>query len=97
MLDTTTSDTIPPGSVQDRREHETTGDSDYHVLRLADYLRAHFPRQMEVTRQYVEHPVDVAIRLLAGLSSHSPQVTEHCKEPYCNKPLHHADEHGWIN
>lgn len=97
VLDTTTSDTVPPGSAQDLGTHEKTGNSDYHVLRLTEYLREHFPHQMEVTRQFAEHPVDVAIRLLAGLSSQAPQVAEHCKEPYCNRPKGHADDHGWVN
>lgn len=97
IMDTTTSDLLPRGSAQERRLNEQAPDSDYQVLRLAEYLRENFPQQMRVNRQFPEHPVDIAIRLLAGLASQAPAVAAHCDAPYCNLPKGHVEDHGWIN
>lgn len=67
---------------------------------LEGYLRESFPEEFRRTnRQVPETPVEIAIRLLAGLHAHvaagSPDVR--CQERFCNKARGHTDAHGWVH
>lgn len=67
------------------------------VNRLNSFLMTRFPRQMDLTnRQKGESPVDVAIRLLSGLGT-SGTGLQRCPEQYCNLPMDHDGEHGYVN
>jgi len=93
--DTTTADTIPPGA----KSHERlNGSPVQQIARLKAYLNQAHPEEMVATnRQHPEHPADIAIRLLQGMSAVHPTAVTRCAQNYCNKPDGHADEHGWVN
>ena len=80
-------------------EKPKQGAPPHQVRRLRDYLDSAFPGAALPG----EHPADTAIRLLRGLSAQPGphQVAEalkpRCGEQYCNKPVGHLDEHGWVN
>jgi hypothetical protein len=64
--------------------------------RLNSFLMTSFPREMQRTNRAVpESPVDVAIRLLRGLGSTGTGVR--CSQEYCNLPIDHDGDHGFIN
>jgi hypothetical protein len=66
------------------------------INRLNTFLMTTFPRATGGhNRQMAETPVDVAIRLLSGLSATG--VYARCPSEYCNKPEHHDGEHGVVN
>lgn len=66
------------------------------VNRLNSFLMRSFPEAMGRTnRQAPESPVDVAIRLLSGLSATG--VHPRCPAEYCNLPAQHDGEHGYVN
>jgi hypothetical protein len=95
--DTTQDNLVPPGQ---RTHQEVLGAHPAEeVARLGAYLSARFPE--ELTRSNLQQPesyVQVAIRLLDGLSAHVPPSQKpRCETQYCNKPLHHTDGHGWIH
>lgn len=94
IADTTEDNFSAPGS---RPGVATSaGDNEFHVLRLATFLRENFPHQVGRTDGVsTEHPVDVAMRLLQGLTSSQP-AGERCHDQYCNKPVGHSDDHGWV-
>jgi hypothetical protein len=64
--------------------------------RLRSFLMQAYPREMHhanLTR--AESPVDVAIRLLKGLSAIS--TGPKCSDEYCNLPANHDGQHGFVN
>lgn len=80
--------------------HEVTGhEASAELDRLHLWLAQHFPDEVTRTNtQQPEGPVDLAIRLLSGLSaSVPPSQQERCTESYCNKPAGHTDIHGWVH
>lgn len=65
------------------------------VNKLNSFLMTSFPGEMRRTnRQEFESPVDVAIRLLQGLGSTG--AGPRCKQEYCNLPLNHDGDHGYV-
>lgn len=93
--DTTTQDIVPPGADTHVAKN---GSPMMQVKRIKDFLEINYPDEMQRSnKQVVEHPADIAIRLLAGLTAkaHPSQVVR-CAFNYCNKPESHIDEHGWI-
>lgn len=112
-LDTSTTPTAPPGAVQpsaadlgstaptqgdtEEQAHGTpagtpegTGDP---VQALALYLRTHYPQEWQ---EGDEHPATLAQRLLQRLAAKGTS-TSRCDAPYCNLPLMHHGEHGWVH
>ena len=95
QTDTTTDNLIPQGAL-------THVDVEAHavlqVTKMAEFLVTNFPNEIALTnRQQPETPVDTAIRLLTSLAAKAPySALERCKDVTCNKPLGHADIHGWI-
>ena len=72
--------------------------ADQELQRLGGYLRQHYAGELSRSN-YVhnESVVDVAIRLLTSLSAATlPDDSPRCAESYCNHPLDHIDEHGWV-
>lgn len=66
------------------------------INRLHSFLMINFPREMQRTNvPNGEGPVDVAIRLLQGLGATG--AGPRCSQEYCNLPLNHDGEHGFIN
>jgi hypothetical protein len=66
------------------------------VNRLHSFLMTNFPGEMQRTNIAVpQTPVDVAIRLLQGLGSTGAGAR--CNEEYCNLPVNHDGDHGYIN
>lgn len=66
------------------------------VNRLHSFLMTNFPKEMGRTNvPNGEGPVDVAIRLLQGLGSTG--AGPRCNQEYCNLPLNHDGDHGFIN
>lgn len=66
------------------------------INRLHSFLMTNFPREMGRTNvPQGETPVDVAIRLLQGLGSTG--AGPRCTQEYCNLPLNHDGDHGFIN
>jgi hypothetical protein len=64
--------------------------------RLHTFLMTNFPREMQRTNVAApETAVDVAIRLLQGLGSTGAGVR--CTTEYCNLPLNHDGDHGYVN
>lgn len=64
--------------------------------RLNTFLMINFPREMRrPTLSQNETPVDVAIRLLQGLGSTGAGAR--CTTEYCNLPVNHDGDHGFIN
>lgn len=64
--------------------------------RLHTFLMTNFPREMQRTNVAVpETAVDVAVRLLQGLGSTA--AGPRCPQEYCNLPLNHDGDHGFIN
>jgi hypothetical protein len=64
--------------------------------KLRTFLMTAYPREMHravLTR--AESPVDVAIRLLKGLSA--IQGGAKCSSEYCNLPVNHDGAHGFVN
>ena len=62
--------------------------------RLHNFLITNYPAEFNRTnRQQPETAVEIAMRLLSG-TSHSRIPT--CPSPYCNLPIHHQGDHGWI-
>lgn len=94
--DTTTADLVPPGQTA---HVPLNGSPVQQISRLKHFLEITFPDEMSTSnRQHKEHPADIAIRLLTGLTARAhPSQLQRCDEQYCNKPQGHADEHGWIN
>lgn len=65
------------------------------INRLNTFLMQSFPREMARTNvQKPESPVDVAIRLLRGLTATG--VYARCSTQYCNLPVDHDGEHGFV-
>lgn len=96
--DTTTDQTIPPGSAQDGDHLRPTDTPEVQVSRLEAYLNTRFPHEMGRTNvQRIEKAVDVAIRLLDSLTATHLPPEHRCAQEYCNKMADHRDEHGWIN
>jgi hypothetical protein len=95
--ETTTDNLVPPGQTTHQvlvGEHPAE-----EVARLGAYLNARFPG--ELTRTNIQQPetyVQVAIRLMDGLSAHvAPSQLARCTIEYCNKPLGHTDGHRWVH
>lgn len=66
------------------------------VNRLNNFLMTRFPRQMSATSRPVqESPVDAAIRLLSGLATSGTGLAR-CPEQYCNLPVNHDGDHGYV-
>jgi hypothetical protein len=66
------------------------------INRLNTFLMSRFPREIGRTNVAVaESPVDVAIRLLQGLGATG--TGPRCPEQYCNLPVNHDGNHGYIN
>lgn len=66
------------------------------INRLHSFLMTAFPGAMGRTNvQTPETPVDVAIRLLTGLSATGTH--RRCTAEYCNLPAEHDGDHGFIN
>jgi hypothetical protein len=66
------------------------------VTKLHTFLMTAFPGAMGRTNVVAaETPVDVAIRLLQGLSATG--VFRRCSAEYCNLPDEHDGEHGTVN
>jgi hypothetical protein len=64
--------------------------------KLRTFLMMAYPREMHRSNlTKAETPVDVAIRLLKGLSSTAPGPR--CTDEYCNLPLNHDGPHGFVN
>jgi hypothetical protein len=66
------------------------------VNRLHSFLMTAFPGEMSRTNTVdKESTVDVAIRLLQGLGSTGAGTR--CRTEYCNLPLNHDGDHGFVN
>jgi hypothetical protein len=66
------------------------------VNRLHSFLMTNFPREMQRTNvASPDSTVDIAIRLLQGLGSTGAGAR--CATEYCNLPLNHDGDHGFIN
>jgi hypothetical protein len=66
------------------------------VNKLNNFLMTAFPNEMNRSNLTVpETPVDVAIRLLKGLSVVGGGTR--CPVEYCNLPINHDGEHGFIS
>jgi hypothetical protein len=66
------------------------------VNRLNNFLMTRFPRQMSgPTRPVQEGPVDAAIRLLSGMATSGTGI-QRCPEQYCNYPVNHDGDHGYV-
>lgn len=66
------------------------------VNRLHTFLMVNFPKEMGRTNvPNPETPVDVAIRLLQALGSTG--AGPRCSQEYCNLPLNHDGQHGFIS
>jgi hypothetical protein len=66
------------------------------INRLNTFLMTAYPR--EISRSNVvapESPVDIAIRLLQGLSTVNPG--RKCPAEYCNLQSNHDGDHGFVN
>lgn len=64
--------------------------------RLHTFLVTSFPREVGRTNvQKPESTVDIAMRLLRGLSTTGPYVR--CSAEYCNLPVDHDGEHGFVH
>jgi hypothetical protein len=69
---------------------------DVKITKLSSFLRSQFPGEVNRTNRPVpEHPVDVAIRLLTGLTTQGHVAR--CREPYCNRPSGHGEPHAWVH
>lgn len=98
VTDTGTDGLVPPGA--ESYEHdEETGDTTYEITKLAMFLQENFPGEMSRSnRQAPEGVVDVAIRIIQGLSASAPlSVLERCEEDYCNRPKGHVGDCGWVH
>ena len=96
--DTTGDQVVPPGSEQDEAHLRPADTLQTQVSRLEAYLRTRFPHEVDRTNvQRAEKAVDVAIRLLDGLTATHLPPEHRCAQEYCNKAQGHADECGWIN
>lgn len=64
--------------------------------RLQTFLMTSFPQEMNRSNVVTpESPVDVAIRLLKGLGVVTG--SNRCQTEYCNLPVNHDGEHGYIS
>ena len=64
--------------------------------KLRSFLMQAFPREMHRSNlTKTETPVDVAIRILRGMSAVA--AGPKCTEEYCNLPLNHDGPHGFVN
>jgi hypothetical protein len=96
--DTAIDAVIPPGAESFEQGTET-GDPNFALAKLASFLEDFFPEEVRRTNvQVPDSPVDVAIRLLQGLSASAPlSALPRCSEDYCNQPQGHSSEHGWVH
>lgn len=66
------------------------------INRLHGFLMVSFPNEMNRSNLVApESPVDVAIRLLKGLSTVGGGTR--CPVEYCNLPINHDGDHGFIS
>jgi len=66
------------------------------INRLNTFLMTAYPREMNRSNVVApESPVDVAIRLLQGLSTSNPGGK--CPAEYCNLQANHDGDHGFVN
>lgn len=93
QTDTSSQDQIP-GTAQ----RPKSGAPPMQLKRLREYLDSAYP--------YASLPgeatVDTAIRLMQGLTAQPGAVAEkqayvRCSQEYCNLPIDHQSEHGWVN
>lgn len=62
--------------------------------RLHNFLITNYPQEFNRTnRQKPESAVEIAMRLLSG-TTHSRVPT--CQAQFCNLPLAHQGDHGWV-
>ena len=62
--------------------------------RLHNFLMINYPT--EFGRSHANRPesaVEIAMRLLSGVQNTRVAV---CQAPYCNLPLNHQSDHGWV-
>lgn len=62
--------------------------------RLHNFLMLNYPAEFgRQNRQVPESAVEIAMRLLSGVTNTRTPV---CQAPYCNLPLNHQSDHGWV-